>query len=94
MSQDSDGRAKLYADIARPNDSRCREMIQRCVIHAFREELQSAQQPGYVTRYDDFYEDAGPCTDSDPPTPHSFRDGTPSFGTGSEQQDQFGAGIF
>lgn len=94
MSQDSGGRAKLYADIARPIDSRCREMIQRRVIQAFREELQSAQQPGYVTRYDDFYEDAGPCNESDAPTPHSFCDGTPSSRTGSEQQDQFGTGIF
>jgi stage V sporulation protein G len=51
---DADGRAKLYADIAHPINSGCREMIQECVIREYQEELQRAQQPGYISRYDDF----------------------------------------
>lgn len=49
-----DGRAKLYADIAHPINSECRELIQVEVINAFDRELVLAQQPGYVCRYDDY----------------------------------------
>ena len=52
-----DGRAKLYADIAHPINSRCREMIQAKVLHAYEEELIKAQQPGYVCSYDDYGEE-------------------------------------
>jgi stage V sporulation protein G len=55
--KDEDGRAKLYADIAHPINSRCREMIQEKVIHSYQEELRHAQLPGYVSSYDDFDED-------------------------------------
>jgi stage V sporulation protein G len=51
---DEDGRAKLYADIAHPINSACREAIQERVIHEFREEQVRAKQPGYISRYDDF----------------------------------------
>lgn len=57
--RDEDGRAKLYADIAHPINSACRELIQNCVIEAFDRELQESKLPGYVSRYDDFdHEDA------------------------------------
>jgi stage V sporulation protein G len=52
--KDADGRAKLYADIAHPINSYCREMIQECVINEYLEEIERAKQPGYVSRYDDF----------------------------------------
>jgi stage V sporulation protein G len=52
--KDADGRAKLYADIAHPINSYCREMIQECVINEYIEEIERAKQPGYVSRYDDF----------------------------------------
>src|SRR4051812_9246473 len=55
--RDSEGRAKLYADIAHPINSQCREMIQSRVISEFRTELDRAKQPGYVSRYDDDYDD-------------------------------------
>jgi stage V sporulation protein G len=55
--RDSEGRAKLYADIAHPINSQCREMIQNRVIAEFHTELDRAQQPGYVSRYDDDYDD-------------------------------------
>ena len=51
---DDEGRAKLYADIAHPINSACREMIQDRVIREFHEEQERAKQPGYVSRYDDF----------------------------------------
>jgi stage V sporulation protein G len=59
--KDNDGRAKLYADIAHPINTHCREMIQECVIHEYSEEIERAKQPDYVSRYDDFdyeYSDA------------------------------------
>lgn len=49
-----DGRSKLYADIAHPINSACREAIQSRVLEAYEHELVLAQQPGYVCRYDDF----------------------------------------
>ena len=55
--KDDDGRAKLYADIAHPINSQCREMIQRRVLDAYREELVKAQLPGYRCTYDDYGED-------------------------------------
>jgi stage V sporulation protein G len=55
--RDSEGRAKLYADIAHPINSACREMIQSRVIAEFRTEQERAKQPGYVSRYDDDYDD-------------------------------------
>ena len=57
-AKDSDGRAKLYADIAHPINSSCREMIQNHVIEAYQEELRLSAEPGYRSRYDDYF-DAG-----------------------------------
>jgi stage V sporulation protein G len=59
-AKDEDGRAKLYADIAHPINSTCREMIQNRVIEAFEEEKANANQPGYISRYDDFDEEPTP----------------------------------
>ncbi len=47
-------RVKLYADIAHPINSFCREMIQNAVLIAFEEEKKRAVLPGYVSSYDDF----------------------------------------
>ena len=69
-ARDDDGRVKLYADIAHPINSACREMIQECVITAFRAEMERAKLPGYVSSYADFDSEAGP--DVDPP-PHQAR---------------------
>ncbi len=52
--KDDDGRAKLYADIAHPINSACRELIQQRVIAAFEEEKKRSKLPGYVPSYDDF----------------------------------------
>ena len=53
--RDQEGRIKLYADIAHPINSACRELIQKRVVAEYRDELERAQQPGYVSRYDDGY---------------------------------------
>lgn len=55
--KDAEGRTKLYADIAHPINSLCREVIQNRVIQEFRLEQERAKQPGYVSRYDDFDSD-------------------------------------
>lgn len=59
MPLDADGRAKLYADIAHPINSSCREMIQDVVVREYEGELELAKQPDYVSRYDDFDLDYG-----------------------------------
>jgi stage V sporulation protein G len=59
LIKDEDGRAKLYADIAHPINSACREMIQDRVIREFQLELERAKLPGYNSSYDDYdHEDA------------------------------------
>jgi len=54
-TRDAEGRAKLYADIAHPINSACREMIQSRVIAEYQSELERAKEPGYASRYDDDY---------------------------------------
>jgi stage V sporulation protein G len=56
--KDEEGRAKLYADIAHPINSVCREIIQQRVIQAYEEEKSRAKLPGYVPTYDDFEDDS------------------------------------
>jgi stage V sporulation protein G len=62
--KDDDGRARLYADIAHPINSECREMIQQRVVCEFREELVRAKQEGYVSRYDEYDFDGGEFDDN------------------------------
>ena len=54
--KDQDGRTKLYADIAHPINSACREMIQDRVVKEFKSERERSKQPGYVSRYDEYYD--------------------------------------
>lgn len=63
-----DGRSKLYADIAHPINSDCRELIQNHVIAEYRSERDRAREPGYVSKYDDYYEfEDAPETAGDSP---------------------------
>jgi stage V sporulation protein G len=57
--RDQEGRVKLYADIAHPINSDCREMIQNRVITEYEQELDLAESPDYVSRYEDDYYDDG-----------------------------------
>ncbi len=75
-----DSPQKLYADVAHPINSECRELIQNAVITEFQAELNRCNQPGYRSRYDDDfgYEDVEaddvivepPRASSGPPRPH------------------------
>jgi len=80
--KDHDGRAKLYADIAHPINSACREMIQARVIEEYQIELQRSKEPGYRSRYDDFYgEDEVDADDlilTTQPAPQPAKDPEPS----------------
>jgi stage V sporulation protein G len=82
--KDSDGRAKLYADIAHPINSHCREMIQDFVIQDYYEEIERAKQPGYVCRYDDYefeYSDAPRPRPARFDAPHHHTAEAPHVGT-------------
>src|SRR5271154_3727771 len=63
--RDSDGRAKLHADIAHPINSTCREYIQGAILSSYAEELERSKMPGYVSRYDEYEVD-----DFDVPSPY------------------------
>ncbi|MCA9075736.1 MAG: SpoVG family protein [Planctomycetaceae bacterium] len=60
-----DGRAKLYADIAHPINSDCRDMIQEDVLKSYEDELILSRQEGYICRYDDYGEDTFAISDED-----------------------------
>ncbi len=106
--KDDEGRAKLYADIAHPINSTCREMIQERVIRAFAEEKDRAQLPDYIPSYQDFDEEtpAPPRPAEQPPAVEPARAQTaeqprgphkaPSHQPHAEKStnDSFGAGIF
>ena len=51
-----DAPQKLYADVAHPINSECREMISAAVLAEFEAELKRASVPGYRSRYDDEFE--------------------------------------
>ncbi len=102
-----DGRAKLYADIAHPINSPCREMIQSRVVEAYQEELEKAKQPGYVSRYDDFEDDMdveslapvahhanGPAAPSPAAAPHNGKAQANAADQPTASSDEFGAGVF
>jgi stage V sporulation protein G len=104
-AKDDDGRAKLYADIAHPINSSCREMIQQRVIQAFEEEKARSKLPGYVPSYDDMdHEDMPPPRPAaatsvaqvqgaeKPHGPHRAPSQQPS--ADRAQNRGFGAGIF
>jgi stage V sporulation protein G len=63
--KDEDGRAKLYADIAHPIHSDCRDMIQHKVLQAYEEEQEKAKLPGYICSYDDYGEERFACLGED-----------------------------
>ncbi|HWA99043.1 MAG TPA: septation protein SpoVG family protein [Pirellulales bacterium] len=56
-AKEDDGRTKLYADIAHPINSACRESMQQQIIQAYRGEIERSKLPGYVSSYDDYDED-------------------------------------
>ena len=108
-AKDDEGRAKLYADIAHPINSACREMIQNRVIEAFEEEKERAGLPGYISTYDDFDSDVGfpqqetptPTTSGPAEVPQVEKPHGPHKAPARQPQSpsrphrrEFGAGIF
>ncbi|MEW4489643.1 SpoVG family protein [Thalassoglobus sp. JC818] len=86
----SDGKAKLYADIAHPIHSECRDMIQECVITAYEQEVVLAQTAEYVCRYDDYGEfDAVAISmgESEPELPQRDRNRQPVRRNGEATKD-------
>lgn len=63
--KNQEGRKKLYADIAHPINSACREILQQRVIEEFNAELERSKQPGYISQYDEFFDDADNQDDVD-----------------------------
>ena len=59
IEHDSNGRAKLYADIAHPINAQCREAIQSRIVEELEKETLLAKEPGYRSRYDEGYDDRG-----------------------------------
>ncbi|QDV24821.1 SpoVG family protein [Aureliella helgolandensis] len=56
--REEDTTNKLYADVAHPINQSCRDLIQCHVVEEYRLELQRAKLEGYVSRYDDSYENS------------------------------------
>jgi stage V sporulation protein G len=75
-TRDTDGRAKLYADIAHPINSDCRELIQDRVLAAYEIEVVRAKEPGYICTYDDYGEENYAALDMD-------EEFTPTFVSGN-----------
>ncbi len=85
--KDQSGRTKLYADIAHPINSECREAIQERVIAEYRRELGRSKEPGYSSRYDDGY-------DSEPRAPHMLTrtDSAPASSGSTSRSSSTGSG--
>lgn len=73
VPHDSEGRAKLHADIAHPINQACRDRLQSAIIVAYEKELENSCQPGYVAASDDedlsdddSYDDEEPTSDEQP----------------------------
>ena len=102
--KDEEGRVKLYADIAHPINSLCREMIQQRVIQAFEEERARSKLPGYVPSHDDFEpEEVRPLAQSTAVAPAQLQGAERPHGPHKAASRQspagrphngFGAGIF
>ena len=104
--KDEDGRGKIYADIAHPINSACREMIQQRIIREYQLELDRFSLPGYRSKYNDYDYDADARTTqvqpAEPlprsphkaplqqPVPHAPHSGSAEQGS---TRDNFGAGI-
>ena len=57
VTTSANGRPKLYADIAHPISMKCRRELERHVLEAYERELEAADKPGYVCRYEDYGEE-------------------------------------
>ena len=93
IEHDSNGRAKLYADIAHPINAECREAIQSRIVEELEKETKLSKEPGYRSRYDEGYDDRTKLRRSEKkpsePTPSSESnegDGNPKSDSDVEPQ--------
>jgi stage V sporulation protein G len=56
------GRARLYADIAHPINTACREFLERRIVEEYEAERVRAAQPGYISRYDAIGDEERPAS--------------------------------
>ncbi len=80
-----DSPQKLYADVAHPINSECREMISAAVLLEFDAELKRAAEPGYRSRYDDEF-DAIAESDDDTFARIDLHPAAPSMHSGDDSQ--------
>jgi len=97
------GRTKLHADIAHPINSECREMIQKKIADAFKDELERSKTPGYVPAKLDDYDDTHELgqaeletksPEPESPSPEAAPEEKSEKGSSSEENKSgFGEGI-
>jgi stage V sporulation protein G len=100
--RDETGRAKLYADVAHPINTACREMIQNRVIHSYNDELEKSKVPGYVSSYSDFTDSGEEGTDFTPNNQASANNNQQQTATedprrakpAQQEGNSFGKGVF
>lgn len=88
--KDSQGRAKLHADIAHPINAACREQIQKAVVEAYEQEIERSKSPDYqppdFEDFDEFDSEPGEMAKADvQPSDEAVRPGS----SDSSRQDQF-----
>ncbi|MBQ1337416.1 MAG: stage V sporulation protein G, partial [Thermoguttaceae bacterium] len=49
--------SKLYVDIVHPINPAARDVIHRAIIDAYEQEKELASRPGYVSDYDNFFQE-------------------------------------
>ncbi|MDR1923687.1 MAG: SpoVG family protein [Planctomycetaceae bacterium] len=98
--RDETGRAKLYADVAHPINTACREMIQNRVIQSYNDELEKSKMPGYVSSYSDFTDSGEEGTEYTPNQTagnnpqNSNDDSRKAKATPPQEGASFGKGVF
>ena len=94
LSQKSpDARARLYADIAHPINSECREMIQSAVLEEYKAELAKSKEPGYSSRYDEGFSSVN-AKAGGPHLDRAKNEAASEKTVAQARSDKFGAGIF
>ena len=91
--ESSEGRAKLYADIAHPINSECREMIQNAVLEEYKVELAKSKEPGYSSRYDEGFS-SGNAKAGGPHLARAKNEAASEKTVAQAGSDKFGVGIF
>ncbi|MED5330721.1 MAG: SpoVG family protein [Planctomycetota bacterium] len=77
--EDARGRPRLHVDVAHPINQECRAEIESQILHAYDEECQLAEEPGYVTTSlgddHDFSFDPSPYASPDEEEPKELQAG-------------------